>query len=144
MAAVTQNQVRIGNDANDKATDTRVGGNYNFGMGTVGLMYDRVKLDGSSSNKRNAYFLPVTFNVGAGKIIGQYGVARDISGTSDTGAKLITVGYEHSLSKRTMLKAIYSQVRNETDAYYDFGVNAAGAAAGSDPKGFQVGIRHSF
>jgi predicted porin len=149
MAALTQNQVKVGDTASTKATDTRLGGTYNFGMGTVGLMFDRVKAEATGTSvKRNAWFVPVTFNVGSGKIIAQYGQAADIKGCAagcdDTAGKLMAVGYEHSLSKRTMLKAIYSQVKNEASASYDFGVNASGAASGADPKGFQVGVRHSF
>jgi predicted porin len=157
LVGLTQNQARLGDTYSTKATDTRFAARYNFGMGTVGLVYDRVRAEagtgvftgttvGSSLDvKRNAWLLPVTFNVGSGKIIAQYGQAGDVTDTSDTGAKMIAVGYEHSLSKRTMLKAVYSQVRNEASAYYDFGVNAVGnIMPGADPKGFQVGVRHSF
>jgi predicted porin len=149
MAGLTQNQARVNDTINTKATDTRAAGKYNFGIGTVGLMYDRVRVEADGLDlKRNAYFIPVTFTVGAGKIVAQYGLAQDIKGmdgAENTGAKLFMVGYEHSLSKRTMVKAVYSTVRNEADAYYDYGVNAVGGILpGADPKGFQVGIRHSF
>jgi len=149
MAGLTQNQARVNDVGNTKATDTRAAGKYNFGMGTVGLMYDRVRVEADGLDvKRSAFFVPVTFTVGAGKIIAQYGMAQDIKGidgAEDTGAKLFMVGYEHSLSKRTTLKAVYSTVRNEEDAYYDYGVNSVGGILpGADPKGFQVGIRHSF
>ena len=130
-----------------EASDLRAAFRYNFGMATVGLMYDRVKAsDNSGSLKRNAWFLPVTFNVsGNGKIVAQYGQAGDISGTSQTGAKMFALGYEHSLSKRTVVKAVWSQINNDQAAYYDFGVNSVGGVMpGADPKGFQVGVRHSF
>jgi predicted porin len=58
---------------------------------------------------------------------------------------MIALGYEHSLSKRTTLKAVYSQIKNEAAANYDFGINSVGnIGVGADPKGFQVGVRHSF
>jgi predicted porin len=145
MAALTQNQAKVGDAAGTKATDTRLGGKFKMDAFSVGLLWDRVKVEATGVNvKRTAWFVPVTFTAGPMDIIGQYGRAGDVSGTSDTGGKLASIGVNYNLSKRTMLKAVYSQVTNETNATYDFGVNAAGAAAGADPKGFQVGIRHSF
>lgn len=152
MAGLTHNQVKIGDINNSKLTDTRAALRYNFGAGTVGLLFDRVKAkDNTGSETRNAWFIPVTFNVTpAGKIVAQYGKASDISGAGNgnTGAKMFALGYEHSLSKRTVVKAVWSQINNESDARYDFGINnvgpAAGLAGGADPKGFQVGVRHTF
>ncbi|WP_172601798.1 porin [Sulfuricystis thermophila] len=150
MVAASYNQAKVGDIADTKGSATRVGAKYNFGMGTVGLLWDRVKWEDNTGNaKRNAWFLPVTFNVGGnGKIIAQYGHAGDVTDTSDTGAKMFAIGYEHSLSKRTMIKAVWSQISNEAAASYDFGVNAVGFSqtngAGADPKGFQIGIRHTF
>ncbi len=155
LAGLTYNKVSVGDTTGIEGSDLRAAFRYDFGMGTVGLMLDRVKWsDNVGSEKRNAWFIPVTFNVtGNGKIVAQYGKAGDISGTSNTGAKQFAVGYEHSLSKRTTLKAVWSQISNEADANYDFGLNPVNAASasnvfggrlGADPKGFQVGVRHSF
>jgi predicted porin len=92
----------------------------------------------------------------------QYYKAKDLSGNtgslsnSDTGAKLYSLGYEHSLSKRTMLKAGYAYLKNDSkvstngNGGYDFGNNPAslnaGVAIGDDVKvsGFQFGMRHAF
>jgi predicted porin len=147
MAGLSYNKAKVGDIANTEVSDTRLGVKYNFGAGTVGLLYDRVKAKANgASADRNAWFIPVTFSVSAsGKLIAQYGKAGDVDGTSDTGAKQFSFGYEHSLSKRTMIKAVWSQISNESAADYDFGVNAMNfAGTGADPKGFQVGIRHSF
>ncbi|MDP1652281.1 MAG: porin [Rhodocyclaceae bacterium] len=148
MAGLTQNQAKVGDNAGIKATDTRLAAKYNFGAGTVGLLFDRVKVDiGGDSMRRNAWFIPVTFNVtAAGKIVAQYGQAGDVTDSGgNTGAKMFALGYEHSLSKRTTVKAVWSQISNEADAAYDFGVNSVGGILpGADPKGFQVGVRHSF
>jgi len=146
LAGLTYNKADIGNTANTEAAVTRAAFRYNFGQGTVGLLWDRVKIEATGvDQKRNAWFLPVTFNVTpAGKLVAQYAQAGDISGTSNTGAKLFALGYEHSLSKRTIVKAVWSKVSNEAAAFYDFGINAAGARPGADPSGFQVGVRHTF
>jgi predicted porin len=144
----------------EKATNIRVGGKFDFGMGTVGLLYDNNKatVHGAGDVKQTVIYVPVTFTVGQGKIIGQYGVAGKLTNPlgadgNDFKAQHVMVGYEHTLSKRTIVKALYSQVTNKNLASYDFlyGVSAPnttgtglGASAGADPKGFSVGLRHSF
>ncbi|HEX8964708.1 MAG TPA: porin [Rhodocyclaceae bacterium] len=145
-----------------KATNNRLAAKYNFGAGTVGLMWDQNKATAAGAAaadyKGTGWFLPVTFNVGSGKIIGQYGKVNNPSGTlvaagTDYSAKQFTLGYEYSMSKRTILKAVYSQITNSTNATYDFlyGVSApnttgpgAGVSAGADPRGISIGLRHSF
>jgi predicted porin len=92
----------------------------------------------------------------AGKLLAQAYFARDLkvngSSSKDSGAKLFEVGYEHSLSKRTMLKAVYAHLNNDDKASYDFGINAVGvnstynggATGGATIQGVQLGLRHSF
>ena len=66
-------------------------------------------------------------------------------GAANTGSKLFELGYEHSFSKRTMLKVIYARLNNDDGAAKNFNTNATlNSAAGVDPSGFQIGIRHSF
>jgi predicted porin len=144
----------------ESATNNRLVGKYNFGMGTVGLLLDQSKAHtpGGTDLKQTVVYVPVTFTVGEGKIIAQYGQAGELKNNAALDGKLykarhLMVGYEHSLSKRTIVKALYSQITNKDSATYDFlyGVSAPnstapslGVAAGSDPRGFSVGIRHSF
>jgi predicted porin len=144
----------------DKVTNHRGAVKYNFGMGTVGLMLDQTKavLNNGNDAKQTVFYVPVTFTVGAGKIIAQYGQAGELKNNFNADGKLykarhMVVGYEHSLSKRTILKAVYSDIKNKENATYDFlyGVSnpnstspTAGVAGGADPRGISVGLRHSF
>jgi predicted porin len=79
------------------------------------------------------------------------------NGCSQTKSHIWSVGYNYSLSKRTMIKAVYSDITNQGRANYDFytsGVAGNGAANGNafagglpngaDPQGFGVGLRHVF
>lgn len=142
---------------NFKETEFRIGGMYDFGMASVRALYGRTKFETTGTEfKQNTWGIGGTYNVTAnGKLVSQYYVARDVkfNGTDlgESGAKLFTIGYEHNLSKRTMLKAGYARVANDdnTDGY-DFGYNASGAgsfsagALGFTASGFQFGVRHAF
>jgi hypothetical protein len=53
--------------------------------------------------------------------------------SSQTGASQWIFGYGYVLSKRTELYAIYSRIRNDAAAAYDFATNTIGVAPGADP-----------
>jgi len=165
MAAVTYNAVSLGNANNTDVSNFRVGGTYDFGIASVRALFDRTRGDhvaGIGTATQNVFGLGGTFNVTpAGKIIGQAYFARDLkangSSQNDSGAKLFEIGYEHSLSKRTILKAVYAHLNNDKAASYDFGINAVGINAtvagnpsgvlsttGATVQGIQLGLRHSF
>ncbi len=162
MAAVTYNAVSMGNAAKTDISDFRVGASYNFGVASIRGLFDRARADhfGGAGYTQNVFGLGGTFNVTpAGKIIGQFYFAdemkRNGKDQKDTGAKLFEIGYEHSLSKRTILKAVYAHLNNDANARYDFGINAAGvnsvtnagptfSTAGATVQGVQLGLRHSF
>jgi len=161
MAAVTYNAVSTGNAADLKISDLRVGGSYNFGVASVRALFDLARADNFGGNKvtQAVYGFGATFNVTpASKLLGQVYVARDLkvngSSSDDTGAKLFEIGVEHSLSKRTMLKATWAMINNDKAATYDFGINAAGIRTGALPgganavggtvSGLSLGLRHTF
>lgn len=144
--------------ADNDVSNHRVGGIFKFAAGQVGLLWDQTRAQQVGADvKQNVWFLAGKFNVTPnGAIIGQYGVAGDlknVANASDYGAKQFVLGYEHALSKRTTLKAVYSQVNNDRLASYDYlyGVSApastataAYASEGTNLKGFAVGVRHAF
>ncbi|GBG02521.1 porin [Azospira sp. I13] len=152
MAGLTYNHVALGDLNDTKAKDLRLGGSYNFGVASLRVMYDRVKADDNVGTdiKQNVWGIGGTYNVTTnGKLVAQYYKAGDVkvagATANETGAKLFAVGYEHSLSKRTLLKATYSRLANNDFANYGFGVSPiGGTAAGATNSGVQVGLRHSF
>lgn len=146
-----------------KLRNLRATGAYDFGVASVRLIWDQVKYKDNTGldEKSNVWGIGGTYNVVPnGKLIAQFYKAQDWKSNgvkqADTGAKLFEVGYEHSLSKRTMLKLVYARINNDSDACYDFATNGGidngasgwscspGLGRGLDPSGFQVGIRHSF
>lgn len=188
MAGITYNAVTVKNDAavgaatlngapavtyggvfvsdlgkNIKANDLRIGGSYDFKVVKINALFDRVTLKGDNFDdmKQNVWGLGAIVPVGAGRVIGQFYKANDINGMSNSGAKLYELGYVHSLSKRTEVRAVYARINNDSNANYDFGVNAAGngttvaaggaagntittSGYGSSVSGVQIGLRHTF
>jgi predicted porin len=159
--------------ANFKVTSNRIGVRYRFGMGLgIGLMYDESKLSGSSTVgsgdlKREVWSIPVTFDTGNHSFTGSYSQADDWSGTianagsgatpvaingetginltSETGAKMWTLGYAYKLSKRTNVHISYTEIRNDKAIRYDTFANASGnTGLGADPKQFAMGLRHTW
>ncbi len=160
----------------EKADNTRLAFKYDFGQGTVGVMWDSTKATVitaaggvSVDAKQTVWYIPVTFKLGNGKLIGQYGKANNVSGSlinayntagvcanagsCDYSASHFALGYEYTMSKRTIAKVMWSQINNAADAGNDFlyGVSAPNTAGygralagGADPRGLSVGIRHSF
>ncbi|CAG4884935.1 Porin [Georgfuchsia toluolica] len=152
----------------DLVKNHRLGLGYTFDGGhKVTFQWDRQEFDpvgGGGDVKQNSYSLQGKYMVTpSGGLIADYTVAKDLDsgGTiSDTGAKLITVGYLQNLSKRTMIKALYSRISNDDFAAYNFstgavgatnsaasvfaGTNTAGFGPGADVSAFAVGVRHSF
>jgi len=155
-----------------RSSETRLGGKYDFGNASLRLLWsqNRIKADANTLTgstaatngvdlKQTVWGVGGTFNVTAnGKLIGQYYRANALSGSlgngsnplADTGARFINAGYEHSLSKRTLVKLVYARIKNGSNAGkwnggYDFGKNGTGfGGAERAISGLQIGLRHSF
>lgn len=158
MVGLTRNWAELDNQGQNETAVTRLAAKYNFGAFDLRVLYDMVTLEGNTlaaaatrDVERNIYGIGGTFTLGSGKFVAQYYKADELedavtpTNNANSGAELITLGYEHKLSPRTLVKALYSQVENDSAANFDFGVNATGvAAAGSKVSGFSFGVRHSF
>jgi predicted porin len=77
-----------------------------------------------------------------------YGRADQIGAVANTGANQFSMGYDHGLSKRTKLYAIYSRISNKSGSDYGFSQSTAAAGTingiGSSPSVVSLGIQHSF
>ena len=162
LVGLTYGQLKNRDVADSQVKNGRIAAAYDFGMASVRVLWNSTKAEGNNTLvapanngyalKQNVWGVGATFNAAPnGKIIAQYYKANDKTGNnvSNEGAKLFELGYEHSFSKRTMLKVIYARVNNDENASFNFGTNAVnnvggGLNTGVDPSGFQVGIRHAF
>ena len=150
--AATDTQIGGATAAAD-AYDTKgvkLGAGYTLGSTKFGLVYERLTASRTANaGTRNAYVLNVAHTMGANVIKAAYGKANDgKDGTTETGAKNISIGLDHNLSKRTAVYALYTKTDNEAGATYNIGGNGAGGAytpaAGKDPRAISLGMKHSF
>ncbi|MDR1367565.1 MAG: porin [Candidatus Accumulibacter sp.] len=147
----------------EKRSIIRFGGTYTFQAGhKIAVLVEQNKADDWSGLnvagedvKSRTYGLGGKFKVSQpGAIIAQvYHVAK-LKGADDANdykANFFSVGYEHSLSKRTMIRAFYSRINNKDAALYNYGIGRitqgptdTGIGVGSAPTAFSVGLRHTF
>jgi predicted porin len=151
---LTTGEAQTKNTVETKPSLVRVAGSYDFGVAKVRALWENTKAStnaagGSLDLKQVVYGAGVTVPVGSGTILAQYYQAKNTKNAGqdlvDSGAKQLEIGYEHTLSKRTTLKAVYSKIDNNANAAYDYSLNATGnVLAGASVTGFQIGARHTF
>jgi predicted porin len=144
--------------ATDTGTKTgeeslKVFGSYDLGVAKLGLTYDDSKykrLGGTGDQKRRATSFAVTAPVSqAGAVLFHYTKAEAMSGFTDTGATQISLGYDHSLSKRTSLAVNYSKINNQSKAFYNYFTGTSlqdgpTITAGRDVSMLFFGVQHKF
>ncbi|MCL2345817.1 MAG: porin, partial [Desulfobulbus sp.] len=115
------------------ATVWRVAGIYTAPFGTrFSALYDHTKLDRSDVNettlKRSAWSLGVAHTFGNNTLGLQYARSGDtsVSGGPDfnDSTRIWTLAYQYALSKRTMLQARYSDLKNDRDGKSNFYLNS--------------------
>jgi predicted porin len=147
-----------------------LGGGYNFGVVALNLGYETLRYGNAAATggsdtgfKRNTWFIGLSAPLGpsgsalrAGlskvelKSCGN-GIAFGTGSCSNAGSRVITLGYEYALSKRSAVYANYGTVRNEAGSTNNFATPAigpdgvgGGISSGADVRLLAVGIKHTF
>ncbi|MDD5331133.1 MAG: porin, partial [Sulfuricella sp.] len=150
---------------------TRVGGKesaWKLGLGytmmdalTLGFAYEKTSDNlctavvaggcaavGNDRFGHNAYYLSGNYKMGMNAIKFAYGRADKLASVANTGANQFSLGYDHGLSKRTKLYAIYSRISNKTASDYGFSQTTSAASTvngiGASPSVVSLGIKHTF
>lgn len=143
-------------------------GYYKFGGFKVGLGWNRSKLEtatgaavagvgaGAKVAERTTWSIPLSYVWGPHNIVGHYTRAgnssSDVAGavTNDTGAKMYAIAYVYDLSKRTSVGMTYAQIKNDSNANYNFFTGASFGnidttpLRGENPRLLQATVRHAF
>jgi predicted porin len=128
----------------------------------IGVLFDATDSSGrfgagQGKVKRNAWAAITSWENGPHEAYFMFAKAADVNcdgivtgnsvgcdSAGDTGAKMLTLGYNYELSKRVMIRSTISKIANERAARYDFSNGRTGAATGADPEGISVGLRYRF
>lgn len=128
---------------------------------TLGLAYERTSDNlctavvvggcaavGADRFGHNAYYLSGVYKMDMNAIKFAYGRAGQLASVANTGASQFSLGYDHGLSKRTKLYAIYSRISNKTGSDYGFSQTTSAASTvngiGASPSVVSMGMRHAF
>lgn len=138
----------------NKESATKLGLGYTRNALSAGFAYekttDNVGALGADLYGHNAYYLSGQYKSGKGAVKLAYAKAGQLGNAANTGANQFTMGYDHSLSKRTTLYGIYTRLNNQSGINYGLTTNATGggtttqAGAGASPSAFSFGVKHAF
>lgn len=129
-----------------------IGGSFDFGIARAFAGYFIVDpIANFAFNKQTSYWLGAQARLGPGTLHAVY--ARSsidaLANAADPKATTIGLAYQYPLSRRTNLYASFGTVRNNAVGQFALGTSQSAAAvtpnaAGSDPRGIAVGVRHQF
>lgn len=144
--------------ANKKERAYKLAGGYALDQFAVNVVYEKTS-DGFGAGGVDLYdhrtwYLAGKYNVtGSDAVKLAYTNMGNVGSVNNTGTKQLSVGYDHSMSKRTTVYALYTKLTNDsaTNIGLGNGVSSGGSAAGAmgagldaDPSAFSVGLRHAF
>ncbi|MDZ4202154.1 MAG: porin [Gallionella sp.] len=137
-----------------KESAWKLGLGYDIDALGLGFVYEKTSdnltpVTRADLNGHNAYYLSAKYKMGMNAIKAAYGKSGQLGARLNTGANQFSLGYDHGLSKRTKLYAIYSRISNQTAADYGFSQStAAGASSragvGASPSVISLGMQHTF
>ncbi|HZW87015.1 MAG TPA: porin [Gallionella sp.] len=148
----------LGDLAGKKESAWKVGVGYKASVFEVNAEYETTtdnltKTTNADLLGHKAYYLSGKYKFGTDAVKLAYTYAGKLAGAAagtDTRASQISLGYDHNLSKRTTVYALYTKLNNGANAKYALSTasNASGttaaSAVGADPSAWSVGLKHSF
>lgn len=136
-----------------KETAWTISGGYKVAEFEVNGIYEKSSDDlaaGTNALGHRAYYLSGKYNFGSNAVKLAYANAA-ANATANTDATQVSLGFDHSLSKRTTVYALYTKLSNGTQGDYQLSGNGTGAPAltpvqanGGTPSAFSFGMKHTF
>jgi len=122
-------------------TSLNLGASYVFADFTLMGGYYREEVDTLTGLTGRGPQIGGRYRVGVGEFKAQWS-SYQTSAAGNPETKKISLGYVHSLSRRTALYGTYARVNNSGGATTS--LNGAITAANQSSSGFDLGLRHSF
>ncbi|MBI5919853.1 MAG: porin [Nitrosomonadales bacterium] len=143
----------VANLAGLKEKAVKLGLSYAEGPLTVSFAYEKLSDNfnaaGANLLGHNAYYVGTKYAFGNDAVKLAATKAGSNSGAA-TGANQVSLGYDHGLSKRTTVYALYTNLKNDGSGIYSLSPNgtgapaAAAATAGVKESVISFGLKHTF
>lgn len=141
----------VGNATGAKESAWKLGVGYDIDALGLGFVYEKssdnlTAVTAANRFGHNAYYLSANYKMGMNAIKAAYGKAGQLGAAPNTGSNQFSLGYDHGLSKRTKLYAIYSRISNQSSASYGFSQTTATSinGVGASPSVVSLGLQHNF
>ncbi|MDO8369276.1 MAG: porin [Candidatus Nitrotoga sp.] len=128
----------------------KIGGGYSVDVFAINGVYEKISNRNGSGSSRG-WYLSGKYNVTSADALklAYTDIDHEVGGASNTGAKQYSVGYDHKMSNRTTLYALYTKLDNDNNGNYFLGFNSASTSVsnqgiGQSPSAFSAGMKHSF
>src|SRR5688572_25485219 len=135
--------------AGAKEEGLSVGGSFAFGPVKIGGNWQEYKKTGRT--KKESWLANVVWTLGNHQLIGQYQRSEDGAANGAAAQPECDVGslaWQYNFSRRTFTQVIYSKIDNNAVANCGSPGSGWGGvpgfAAGGDPQGISIGLRHVF
>ncbi|MDD5056409.1 MAG: porin [Sideroxydans sp.] len=138
--------------AGDKESATRFGFGYTQDELSVGAVYEKTTdtLGAANADKygHSAFYLGAKYKMGNDAVKVAFGSAGKLASVADSKASQFSLGYDHGLSKRTKVYAVYTKLSNGKGINYAFSQNSGAASTtsgyGTSPSAFSLGMQTTF
>ncbi len=134
-----------------KESSVKFGFGYTQDAIAVGFAYEKTSDNlnaGANLLGHSAYYLSGKYSFGNDAVKAAY--TKVGSGAAvNTGASQFSLGYDHSLSKRTTVYALYTALKSDSAANFGLSANGTGGAntaigLGNAPSAMSFGMKHTF
>lgn len=110
---------------------------------------DNLGAGGVNALGHSAYYLSGKYSFGNDAVKAGYTKVGNLGATAASGATQFSLGYDHGLSKRTTVYALYSVIKSDAAANYGFTAIGTGGAntaigVGNNPSALSFGMKHTF
>lgn len=122
-----------------------IGGKVNFGAFNVNAGYVQSNPDGSDNDVKQAW-IGAGIKVGTGDLIAQYTRVNADTASAFADQNGYSIAYVYPFSRRTNAYVNFGALNNKGAGVVNMGDATAGitSAAGGDPRGLAIGVRHTF
>jgi predicted porin len=128
----------------------KIGGGYSVDAFALNGVYERIS-NRNGSGDASAWYLSGKYNLTSADALklAYTDVNNHVNEAANSGAKQYSVGYDHKMSNRTTLYALYTKLDNDNNGNYLLGWNSASTSVsntgiGQSPSAFSAGMKHSF